>query len=275
MLDAEEPFGHRVIEKREQAIEVAVHVEQPAGLPVDTELRPRPRPRRTPRACRRRPEVPGTRRPGRPSAPSARAWWRRCGGPRSVRATSRASTPSGIDPGDLAACAEDGVGKETHQPHACAAVHEPRAPAGESRAEVARGGRILRADTRARSAEHAEAAHGEQQCCSLPTAAGLVVRRVGDGSAGCGLEAAASWERMQVMVEPGGIAPPSENVLASESTCVSASVVSLPASRRGQNRRKPAKVAFRSRQPWRPTAAILLKWHPFPTRGLIEADVAA
>jgi hypothetical protein len=56
---------------------------------------------------------------------------------------------------------------------------------------------------------------------------------------------------------------------------VSASVVSLPASRSGENRRKPAKVKFRSRQPWRPTAAILLKWHPVPTRRLIEADVAA
>ena len=64
--------------------------------------------------------------------------------------------------GHLAPGAEDGIGEQAHQPHACPAVDEPHAAAGERRAEVARHGRILRAGARARPAEHAEAAHGKK-----------------------------------------------------------------------------------------------------------------
>ena len=42
MLLADEAFGDGMIEELEQSIEVAVHVQQTVGLPVQPELSPRP-----------------------------------------------------------------------------------------------------------------------------------------------------------------------------------------------------------------------------------------
>ena len=100
---------------------------------------------------------------------------------------------------------------------------------------------------------------GNKKAAGLPTASRPGGRRVADGSAGCGPEACSPVGEDAGDGGAGRNCTAVRKRLASESTCVSASVVSLPASRSGQNRRKPAKVKFRSCQPWRPTAAILLK----------------
>ena len=190
-------------------------------------------------------------------------------------------------PGHGAVRMDDGVGELAHESHARAAIDETYPAAGERRAEAACGCRVLRpypglepqktqtlrmgrgrldgSGLRAKGVRPRPHARDECQIEGRE-ALGLSVQALAvspwplafDGNGGAGRNCTAVRKR-----------------LALESTCVSASVVSLPASRSGQNRRKPATVKIRRRPPWRRAAASLLKWHPFPTRRLVETDVAA
>ena len=63
--------------------------------------------------------------------------------------------------------------------------------------------------------------------------------------------------------------------LSPDSTCVSASEISLTTSRSGQNRRQPAPVNLAAIGRGTPIATSPRKWHPFPARGPAGTDVEA
>ena len=94
---------------------------------------------------------------------------------------------------DVAARAEGGVGNDAHQTDVAAAVHELNRARGKSPPKGDRRGAVLRAGTRARPAEDANGVHEGR------------------------------------VMEPGGIAPPSERTSPRDSTCVAASEFSFRA----------------------------------------------
>ena len=63
--------------------------------------------------------------------------------------------------------------------------------------------------------------------------------------------------------------------LSPDSTCVSASEISLTTSRSGQNRRQPAPENLATIGRGTPIATSPRKWHPFPARGPAGTDVEA
>ena len=158
VLGLQQAVRHRAVDLREEAVEVAFEVDERPAASRGCRAGPTSPFRTTRRRCRSRRAARRTRRRASPSAPCARASWRRRGARSSPEwPTSRTISCSVMTPIDPAARIERGLRGDLHQPDAAAAVDQRHAARRQRAAELRRGFGIGRPRADVRAAEQADA----------------------------------------------------------------------------------------------------------------------